>query len=115
MLEELTREYSHPFGIAAAHTLDAVLGDPKGFPSRVAGIADALPAWPKLRVSREAAARVRNGTRLAYAPESLGMTPFVPGLKALLLEEDGEALALAETALDNEGLKVWSTLRGLWK
>ena len=114
-LEELTREYSHPFGIAAAHTLDDVLNDPGGFPSRVAGIADALPAWPKLRVSRAAAARARNGVRLAYEPAPLAMMPFAPGLKALLLEEDGRALALAETVLDNEGREVWSIVRGLWK
>jgi tRNA pseudouridine55 synthase len=114
MLEELTREYSHPFGIVAAHALDDVLGDSEGFPSRVAGIAEALPAWPKLRVSRAAAAQVRNGTRLAYAPESLAMAPFASGLKALMLEEDGTALALAETVLDNEGREVWSIVRGLW-
>ena len=115
MLEELTREYSHPFGIVAAHALDDALGDPEGFPSRVAGIAEALPAWPKLRVSRAAAAQVRNGARLAYEPESLTMAPFAPGLKALMVEEDGTALALAETTLDNQGREVWGIVRGLWK
>ena len=115
MLEELTREYSHPFGIVAAHALGDVLGDPEGFPSRVAGIAEALPAWPKLRVSRAAAAQVRNGARLAYEPESLAMAPFVLGLKTLMLEEDGTALALAETVVDNDGREAWSIVRGLWK
>ena len=114
MLEELTREYSHPFGIVTAQPLEAVLGDPKGFPSRVAGIADALPAWPKLRVSRADAVQVRNGGRLAYLPEALSMLPFAPRLKALMQEEDGTALALAETALDSDGRAVWTIVRGLW-
>lgn len=114
MLEELTREYSHPFGIATAHQLDAVLGDPEGFPSRVATIGDALPAWPKLRVSHADAARVRNGMRLAYAPESLAPLPFSPGIKALMEEEGGTALALVETALEHDGRKVWTVVRGLW-
>jgi hypothetical protein len=58
---------------------------------------------------------VRNGARLAYAPESLAKLPFALGLKALMLEEDGTALALAETVLNNEGREVWSIVRGLWK
>jgi len=115
MLEELTREYSHPFGMAAAHALADVLGDPEGFSSKVVDIAEALPSWPKLRVSREEAARVRNGGRLAYTPERLAMLAFAPGLKALLQDEDGKALALAETALERDGSQVWTIVRGLWK
>ena len=115
MLEELTREYSHPFGLDAAHPLDAVLDDPEGFPAKVTGIADALPAWPKLRLSGEETARVRHGARLAYSPSSMSMLPFAPGIRALLLDENGMALALAETVLDpKDGQEVWALVRGLW-
>ena len=114
MLEELTREYSHPFGMEAAHGLDAVLADPEGFSARITGIAGALPAWPRLRVSHEDAVRVRNGARLAYARESLAMLPFAPGLKALMLDAEEKPLALAETVYDKGGDEVWTIVRGLW-
>lgn len=114
MLEELTREYSHPFGLADAHSLENTLADSEGFPSRVASITDALPGWPKLRISHEDAACIRNGGRLVYSTESLAGVPFAPGIKALMLEEDGKPLALAETALDKSGREVWALVRGLW-
>ena len=113
MLEALTREYSHPFGIGEAHALDAVLDDPEGFPERVAGIVAALPDWPKLRLGADDAARVRQGNRIAYDPAAMAMLPFAPGLRALLQDENGKALALAETAL-SDGRGVWALVRGLW-
>ncbi len=113
MLEELTREYSHPFGLDEAHALDAVLDDPDGFPAKVADIARALPDWPKLRLSADNAARVRQGNRVAYDPAAMAMLPFAPGFRALLQDEEGRALALAETAVDN-GREVWALVRGLW-
>lgn len=113
MLEALTREYSHPFGLTEAHTLDAVLDDPEGFPARVAGIARALPDWPKLRLGAGDAARVRQGNRIAYDPSAMSMLPFAPCFRALLQDEEGKALALAETVVDN-GRGAWGLLRGLW-
>jgi tRNA pseudouridine55 synthase len=114
-LEKLAREYSHPFGIAQAHPLEDVLADPEGFSSKVADIAAALPGWPKLRLRREEEARVRNGNSLAYEPAAMGNLPFSPGIKALLQDEEGKALALAETALDKKsGREVWALARGLW-
>lgn len=113
MLESLIREYSHPFGIEKAHALEAVLDDPEGFPERVAGIADALPDWPKLRLGAEDTARVKQGNRIPYDPAEMAMLPFAPGFRALLQDQDGIALALAETAVDN-GQEVWALVRGLW-
>ncbi len=113
MLEELIREYSHPFGITAAHSLEDVLADPEAFPQKVVDIADALPGWPVFRVSREDEARVRNGARLDYASYALDRQSFAPDMKALMLNADGNALALAGTSLDG-GEPVWALVRGLW-
>ena len=113
MLEELIREYSHPFGIGAAHALEDVLADPDAFPRKVAGIAEALPGWPALRVSREDETRVRNGARLACTAYPLEREPFAPGMRALMLDAGGKALALAEIVLDGRD-PVWALVRGLW-
>lgn len=116
MLEELIREYSHPFGIEAAHDLDAVLEDAGGFASRVTGIANALPAWPRLSLTREDAEKVRQGGQLAYAFCPLPGEAFSPGQKALMLDSDAKALALAESAMGGKHKQdaVWAITRGLW-
>ncbi|MDR0338812.1 MAG: tRNA pseudouridine(55) synthase, partial [Desulfovibrio sp.] len=110
-------EYSHPFGIDAAHALDDVLRDPEGFPARVAGIDRALPAWPRLSLGREHADKVRNGARLEYTSVAIsGALPgvaFTPGMRVLMLDENGKALALAEAAFA-DGNAVWAVTRGLW-
>lgn len=113
MLEELTREYSYPFDLAEAHSLDALLREPEALTSRVRSIADALPQWPTLRATREEAARVRNGMAIAYDPDAMADMPFIPDMQALLLDEAGAPLALVRTSL-KEGQAVWSLLRGLW-
>ena len=115
MLEELTREYSHPFGIDAAHELDQVLSDAEGFPSKVAAIADALSGWTCLRLDREDEFRVRQGSGPAYASCPLPGAAFAPGMRALLLGADEKALALAETIAPSGGRQeAWSIVRGLW-
>lgn len=113
MLEELIREYSHPFGIEKAHRLEDALACPEAFPHKVAGIAEALPGWPAFCVSREDAARVRDGARLAYAAYPLNRSSFAPGMPALMQDADGKALALAEVALEGRE-PVWALVRGLW-
>ncbi len=110
-LEELTREHSRPFGLEHAHELEAVLTEPERFAEKVMGIADALPHWPRLRVTAAAAAGVRNGTPVPFNPEAGPL--FSEGERALLLEEDGKPLALAQSALSPQG-PAWTVLRGLW-
>ncbi len=116
MLEELTREYSHPFGINAAHDLDQVLRDAEGFAPKVADIAKALPDWPALRLGKDEAARIRQGTQLPYADAPLQGLAFTPGMRALLLDESGAALALATSSFGgkNRQDEVWALTRGLW-
>ena len=110
-LEELTRERSRPFGLEHAHELEAVLTEPERFADKVLGIADALPHWPKLRVSAAEAAGVRNGHPVPFDPEA--EIPCADGTRVLLLEEDGKPLALAQNILSPQG-PAWTILRGLW-
>ncbi len=112
-LMELTREYSRPFALSQAHSLEEVLGEPEGFARKVHSIAEALPDWPKLSVTGDEAARVRSGGRLDYDPERMANLPCTPGFKVLMLDPAGTPLALAETAVSG-GREVWALVRGLW-
>ena len=125
MLEELVREYSHPFALSAAHSLEDVLRAPEGFSRKVTGIAEALPGWPSLSLNMAEAAAVRNGRPVAHTPDRMtssgseagaGHAPepaFVPGTKAILRAPSGEPLALAQLTLLG-GEPAWTLLRGLW-
>lgn len=104
-LTELTREYSHPFGLDQAHDLDEVLATPEVFATRVASIADALPSWQRIRLSGEEASLVRNGVALSFRGAGSDC--------ALLEDEGGLALALARRA-EHAGKILWAVERGLW-
>ncbi|CAK7060809.1 MAG: tRNA pseudouridine synthase B [Desulfovibrio sp.] len=104
-LTELTREYSHPFGLTEAHNLDEVMDQPEAFAARVTKIADALPAWQRIVLATNEAALVRNGRPLPFRGDG--------SANALLVDADGGALALAKRA-DHGGLPVWAVERGLW-
>lgn len=107
VLTELTREYSHPFGLAQAHPLDAVLAQPDSLPERIVSVADALSHWPQVVVDDTRVQDIRNGVA---CPADAAVTA---GDKALLMTTDGAALALAEAAV-KQGRVVWTILRGLW-
>ncbi len=113
-LEELIREYSRPFSLSDAHSLEDVLCDKEGFARKVKSIAEALPDLPKLLLTEQEEALVRNGIHLVYA----GPDPFTPGVRVLLCGQDGTPLALSETALhtggEGSGRPVRRILRGLW-
>ena len=113
VLTELTREYSHPFGLDMAHTLDAVLAEPGRLTERVIPITHALPHWPKVGISLQQEASVRNGIPLPYQPEMVADMPFMEGVKAILLDTREVPVALVETAIVG-GRQVWAVLRGLW-
>ncbi|GHV55784.1 tRNA pseudouridine synthase B [Deltaproteobacteria bacterium] len=104
-LTQLTREYSHPFGLSDAHNLEEVLDTPEMFAKRIVSIADALPSWPRIRLGQKEAERVRNG-HCARLPD-LGHP------RVLLEDEAGCALALAKREM-REGCAVWTVERGLW-
>lgn len=107
-LMELTREYSHPFGLEDSIDLDAVLETPGLLQQKLHDIAEALPAYPKLRLSWQQMLNVKNGARL-----SVRELPDCEAGQALFLSEDGSALALAERCAADGGL-YWRVGRGLW-
>ncbi len=113
-LTELTREYSHPFGLDVAHCLDDVLAEPERLPQRTLPLAAALPGWPVFATDARQEADLRNGIALAHGPE---FDEFRPGLRALFTDAHGDPLALAE-ARDNRSPSGqgprWVILRGLF-
>jgi tRNA pseudouridine55 synthase len=112
-LAQLTREYSRPFGLSQAHTLEDVLGHPEDFSSKLKSIADALPDCPHVRLSREDAQTVRCGGQIR-CPVAAGTHPAA-GQRVLMLDADEKALALsvAEYGKGTE-TPVLRVTRGLW-
>ena len=114
---ELIREYSHPFGLENAVSLDSVTANPELLRKSVLPITEALPGWPVLQVAPADEEVVRHGMPLADARVTqLGgdiASVWQPGVKAILVAGSGEPLALAE-ASDSAGRRAWSVLRGLW-
>lgn len=108
-LTELTRQYSHPFGLEQAVPLDEVLARPERLPELVLPLHAALPGWPVLTVSARDEAGIRNGKVVPPAPDQT----FPPGQRAILHGEDGSPLALARLQSDPDG-PAWAILRGLF-
>lgn len=113
VLEELTREYSHPFGLKEAHDPALFADNPQLLPSCVLPVTAALPKWPKLTLDKLEEELVKHGQALPYQAEKMANMPFAPGIKALFLNDQGQALALAETKIQ-AGRELWGILRGLW-
>ena len=109
VLTELTREYSHPFGLDVAHTLDAVLATPERLSEWVLPVTRALPHWPTVVLTAPEEACVRNGMPL---PCMDGTGEDNDG-KAVLLSPEGQPLALARQTL-LRGERMWTIIRGLW-
>ena len=106
VLTELTREYSHPFGLDRATPLDVILAEPERLPERVLSVTAALPHWPVVALSERQTADVKNGRTLAR-------NTALSADKAVLLAPDNAPLALAEAG-DSPAGPVWTVLRGLW-
>ena len=113
MLTELTREYSHPFTLDEAVTLEALLEAPERLAQMVMPLDKALPHWPRVLLTEVEEAAVRNGMPLAVAESDAFDGPFAEGRQALLLSQSGAPLALAESRLKDHRL-AWTVLRGLW-
>ena len=121
VLTELTREYSHPFGLDVARDPADFTADPTLLPGCVRPIAEALPHWRKVELTPDEAARVRNGIAVPCRPEApaqadapeQGATGAEPAEGFALLLEQGTALALAQLETTPAG-PCWTVLRGLW-
>jgi tRNA pseudouridine55 synthase len=105
-LTQLTRELSHPFGLSEAVQLDDLVENPERLAERVIPLADALPHWPRLRLSPEQAKKVKDGKWLSLA-ELPG-----PETRVMLADPDGQPVALAEPQ-DRDGARRWAIIRGL--
>lgn len=95
VLTELTREYSHPFGLDLARDPADFTADPTLLPGCVQPLSAALPCWPAggAYAGRSRAGAQRRGRALPHGGH---------GERALLLEQ-GRALALAQRAATPAG------------
>ncbi|WP_459933892.1 tRNA pseudouridine(55) synthase TruB [Fundidesulfovibrio butyratiphilus] len=106
-LTKLTREYSHPFGLAQACDHARLLAEPERLAPQVTPLGDALPHWPRLTLSERQAALVRNGGWIAWEEFSC------EGSRAMFLDPEGRPVALAEVRT-RDGGQWWAILRGLF-
>ena len=114
VLTELIREYSHPFSLDNACEPDELVENPELLESKIISLEQALPSWPKILLSKEETALVKNGNPIPYDPEKIAQMPFSVGVNAMLLDSERTPLALAETNIVQRQ-PVWSILRGLWQ
>jgi tRNA pseudouridine55 synthase len=105
VLTELTREYSHPFGLDAACALRDIEADPSLLGRCLRPVADALPGWTRVELAPDEAARVRNGLPVFRPP--------APEAENALLLYRGEVLALAGRGAG--AARCWTVVRGLWE
>ncbi len=116
VLTELTREYSHPFGLAISHTLEEIAASPERLSEWVLPVTRALPHWPVFALGPEEEIRLRNGVPLPCGVtqgEGETVPDICPGDKAVLQARNGSPLALVQAASAPQGL-VWTVVRGLW-
>ncbi|MCL1889672.1 MAG: tRNA pseudouridine(55) synthase TruB [Desulfovibrionaceae bacterium] len=110
-LMELTREYSHPFGLDDAVSLKALLDDPALLAGNVRGLREALPGMPVLTLEADLCRRMKHGQ-----PLPAGIPPLralLEAEQALFLDEQGAPLALGLKKRQG-GQSIWSIGRGLW-
>ena len=115
-LQTLTREYSHPFGLDHAVSLDDLQANPDSFAGRVQSIGDTLAGWPTVCLSADETARIKNGMPIAFTPSTVSVPAgdFQVGQRALLANANGTPLALASLLTEAHGNRVWKVSRGLW-
>lgn len=100
-LWELTREYSHPFGLDQAHSPDEILARPDNLPAMVLPLSAALPEWTRVELGPEEAGHARNGRPVPARGD--------PRCQQAILYCGDKPLALATLAG-----KDWKVTRGLW-
>ena len=107
-LTGLTREYSHPFNLQEAHSLEDLLNKPEILEDMVIPITKGLPNWHQYEVSEADAKGLRNGNPVKHNPL---LSSFSLGEKAFL-SHNNTLLALAEAKMLG-GENQWHVLRGL--
>ncbi len=117
VLAELTREYSHPFGLEVAKDLESICAKPESLQEWVMPITSALPHWPLIQLSKQEQTYVMQGVPIAYRPTCDDVinqhhAQHVDD-KAILLDHAKKPLALAQVN-EVQGRMCWTILRGLW-
>jgi tRNA pseudouridine55 synthase len=107
-LMELTREYSHPFGLEEAVAQEELESWASIPAERVFGLQKALPHIPPLTLSADLCRRAKNGQ-----PLPADALPPLEGERAFFLDESGRVLALAQKGRAR-GREIWIIGRGLW-
>lgn len=105
-LTELTREYSHPFYLQDAVTLEELQEKPELLEERLIPMEQGLPDWRIVELGKREAKAVKNGNAVACSG-----TDFAENEK-VFLRSRGTLLALAEAKRLGNTLS-WQILRGL--
>ncbi len=106
MLTELTREYSHPFNLQDAITLEDLQENPEILNSKVISIEKGLPNWRIIELSDREALAIKNGNPILIREHDFMVNEKV------FLRYQGKLLALAE-ANQKDNQNIWQVLRGL--
>ena len=106
MLTELTREYSHPFTLQDAITLEDLQENPEILNSKVISIEKGLPNWRIIELSDREALAIKNGNPIFIRENDFTVNEKV------FLRYHGNLLALAE-AKQKDDKNIWQVLRGL--
>ncbi|MGL1863830.1 MAG: tRNA pseudouridine(55) synthase TruB [Pseudodesulfovibrio sp.] len=113
VLTSLYREGSEPFKLDDAHDLSDVLENPDSFSDKVIPLKDTLPHWPRYQLPEPLSGLVKNGAWLPVNEKPGELLAGTLGDQALLLDQDGEPIAVVEAKLQDDTPK-WAILRGLW-
>ena len=109
-LTALVREFSHPFALEQAYSLEEVLGEPDTLAEKILPLDKCLPHWPSLPLDGSQAREVQNGTRLLVRDVTADFAVH-PGDRAQFVDATGRLLALVEAKWEGPVL-VWTILRG---
>ncbi len=115
VLTKLVREYSHPFSLEQAVSLQAILDNPECLHENLRPVTEALPNWSVFQLEKNDEKALRNGMPLAA--ERVLHVPWHTGHKAVALDSLGVPLALLEAQERQQaGINTpfWTVLRGLW-
>lgn len=106
MLTELTREYSHPFSLQDAVTLEELQEHPEILNEKLISLEKGLPNWRVIELAERDVKAVKNGNPIQTADKN-----FTENEK-VFLSVQGNILAIAEgKILDTKN--SWQILRGL--
>ncbi len=106
MLTELTREYSHPFSLQDAVTLEELQENPEILNNRLISLEKGLPNWRVIELAERDVKAVKNGNPIQTAESN-----FTENEK-VFLSFQGDILAIAEAKI-LENKNSWQILRGL--